>query len=226
MKVLFIWIILFSLPYFSAPSNFKIVGIQSSCNTNKYDSRERYIKLKKNNTVVRNNIKTRSGEFEIPKLEAGKYILEFKNIFGQICEQEIVLENHKKVTVQLCTDKFIDTRQTTYFNNITKDTLYMEFSSSGCFHTRKEAIKLHKENSVIIAQLLVEQKVVKEKILGEIDIEKTSLFFRKLQNIENGMGGCTTSETYILRTKGLRDLAIVDKTCDWRGFDELKIELF
>src|SRR5690606_13913885 len=114
----------------------------------------------------------------------------------------------------------------TYFDKITKDTLTLEFSSSGCFHSRKEAIKFYKKKNSLVAELLDEQKVVKEEVLGAKDIERVTLFFRKLQNIENGMGGCTTGETYILKMKGYRDSAVVDQTCDWRGFDELKGQLF
>lgn len=78
----------------------------------------------------------------------------------------------------------------------------------------------------MIAQLIDEHEGIKEAILSEKEKESTTLFFRKLQNIQNGMGGCTTSETYILRMKGFRDRAVVDQTCDWRGFDELKLQIF
>lgn len=113
MKLTIICTVLYFILFISGPSSFKIEGTQIRCNTNEYDSRERYIQLKKNDSIVRKNIKTKSGEFTIPKLETGKYILEFKNIFGQVSAQEILLQNNKKVTVRLCTENFIDTKETT-----------------------------------------------------------------------------------------------------------------
>ncbi len=227
MKLTIIWTVLYPILFLFETTSFKIEGTQFSCNTNKYDSRERYIQLKKNDLVIRKNIKTSSGEFTIPKLNAGKYILEYKNIFGQVCSQEVVLQKNKKVKVRLCTDNFIDTKEITYFSSISsQDTLFLKFNSSGCFHSRKETMKFYKKNNNTIAQLVNDQEIVTETILDENEKESTTLFFRKVQNIGNGMGGCTTGETYILRMNGYRDFAVVDQTCDWRGFDELKAQIF
>ncbi|HEX8561937.1 MAG TPA: hypothetical protein VF676_03050 [Flavobacterium sp.] len=210
----------------SSEENYRIQGVQINCSTNHYDSQERYIELKQNNALVRKDIKTKHGKFVIDNLAPGHYVLKYKNKFGQICSREIILNKSKTYKVQLCTDQFMDLKESTYFDTIKNDTLFLEFRSSGCFHTLKENIKFFKNNSNLTAQLHDENGEMTEVILNKTSIEAVSLFMRKLYSFQDAMGGCTTAETYILRMKDRDDLLVRDRTCEWKGYDELRMQLF
>lgn len=201
---------------------FKIEGIQRNCSEKDFDSRERFLCLKQNDTIVRKEIKNRLGEFSIKNLKPGNYTLEYKNIYGQTCSEKVSLKNKNVTNVELCTDNFIDTKEPTYFDEIKNDTLTLEFHSSGCFHMTKKEIKFYRQDENIIVKTQDDKGVIKTKTLNGNLISQVSLFFRKLTNIENGMAGCTTVDSYILRMKSKKDLLIVDGSCDWRGFYEVE----
>ena len=220
MKIISLLTLLFFIST-NPGKHFKIEGIQKHCSTNYEDSRERYITLKQNDSIIAKDIKTRFGEFSIKNLNPGNYSLEYKNIYGQTCSKKLVIEK-KSIKIEICTDEFLDDGKTTYFDEIKNDTLNFEYHSSGCFHLTKEEIKFYNENEHTIAKIKNEKGEIKTKKLSNNEKKQVSLFFRQLLNIENGMGGCTTVDSYILSMKNKKDLLIVDGSCDWNGFYQIK----
>jgi len=222
MKITILLITIISLFQTRSESQFKIEGILKDCSKNVNDSRERNIILKQSNSIIRNDIKTRFGEFSIKNLDAGNYTLEYKNIFGQICSKEITLKSESLKSIELCTNQFIDTNKKTYFDQIQNDTLHLEYSSSGCFHSIEKTVIFYRDNENIVAEIKDETGKKNKTIFTDEKKLLVSLFFRKMMEIKNGMQGCTTGESYFLRLKGKKDLIFSDGTCDWNGFDEFE----
>ena len=206
----------------NSEAQFRIDGILKDCSKNENDSRERYIILKQNNSIIRKEVKTRLGEFSIKNLDPGNYVLEYINIFGQTCSNEITLKDKRVTTIELCTNQFIDTKKKTYFDLIQNDTLYLEYRSSGCFHSIQKTVIFYRDNENITAEIKDETGKKKKTIFTDDKKYSVSLFFRKMVEIKNGMQGCTTGESYILRMKDKKDIIFIDGTCDWNGFHEFE----
>ncbi len=222
MKTTILTIVIISSLILSIKPQFKIEGILKDCSKNENDSRERFIILKQNDSIIRKDIKTRLGEFSIKNLDAGNYVIEYENIFGQTSSKEIKLKTKRITNIELCTNQFIDTNKKTYFDQIENDTLHLEYGSSGCFHSIKKIVIFYRDNENIIAEIKDETGKIKKTIFSDDKKHLVSLFFRKMIEIKNGMQGCTTGESYILRLKGKKDIIFKDGTCDWNGFNEFE----
>ena len=220
MKFLTIVIIIFLS--INPQKKFHVNGVLKNCNENDQDSRERYLVLKQLDSVVLKNIKTRFGEFELKNLNEGKYTIEYKNIFGQTCSKPFELRREKKIEIELCTDKFIDTNKRTYIDEIENDTLFLEYNSLGCFHSVAKRVLFYKDNSILTAELINEKGEIEKTKFQNHKKAALSLLFREMLEIKNGMQGCTTGESYILKMKGKKEILISDETCDWNGFAKLE----
>ncbi len=182
--------------------------------------------LKGKDTVVK-NIKTRTGEFVVPGLEAGQYTLVFTNTFNQHLEKILlVLTDLEDVTC--CTDSFVDPGGQTFIGKISApDRIKLFFESTGCFHSVKSFIEIQKRDSTIIASFYSsgEKKMV-TKVLTKSDREAVILFEKQLRQIKNLEGGCTTVDYYNYTANGKSMLQVKDSSCKWNGYFLLTRKLF
>lgn len=206
--------------------NIEIRGVQKYCKDDYKDSRERYIKLIYGKEIIQDSIDNGNGFFVIKNLSRGKYIIEFTNIFGQKINKEIIV-NNRKTEVEICVDSFKDTDEETFFQKLsTKNKLQFNFSSAGCFHWQNEKIVFSLEvNNEIYCEYTNEEGPPIRKKLKEKQLQYLISFERKLRQMKNNMGGCTTSDSYHL-ILDKEELNIVDDSCDWNGFYRLKEEIF
>lgn len=213
-------IILFT--YTTYARNFTIEVIQKRCSTNYNDYDNRFVCLKQNDSVIIKVVKTRGGKFSIKNLKQGNYTLEYKNVFGQICSKKITLEKRKSNVIEICVDDFLDFKKSTYFDEIEKDTLNLEYHSSSCFHSVEKEVNFYNKNEDYFIQLKNKEGEMKIKKLSDDEKKQVSLFFRKLSIIQFSSGGCTTVDSYIIKRKNKDDFYIIDSSCDWKGFSELE----
>ena len=99
----------------------------------------------------------------------------------------------------------------------------LEFNSSGCFHNQNSNLRLWKKENIVFARL-IENGEVKERILSTGQLHIFNVFAKKISNL-NEKGLCTTVDTYVLRMNN-KILKIIDGSCDWNGFENLKLKLF
>ncbi|WP_405568955.1 hypothetical protein [Winogradskyella sp. Asnod2-B02-A] len=205
---------------------FSVKGIQKYCETDRTDSRERYLSVTRNDSVIVENVKTRFGEFKVKGLKEGFYTFKFTNIFGQIVNYKTeILKNGNQITI--CVDTFQETNEKTLFSELTsEDKLIIEYASSGCFHFDNEQMKFYYEKEKLIAELYISEKLVKRKKVDSKSLEYLIGFEKKVKQMKNNMGGCTTSDLYVFSLNNETGFSVNDSSCDWNGYRELKKEIF
>lgn len=104
-----------------------------------------------------------------------------------------------------------------------KEIAVLEFNSSGCFHNQNSHLRLWIKENIVFARL-IENGEVKEKILSKGQLHTFNAFANKLSKL-NEKGFCTTVDTYVLKMNS-KILKKIDGSCDWNGFENLKIKLF
>jgi hypothetical protein len=226
MKYIILFLFVFCKSFSQNDNDYVIEGSILNCESNDYDSKERYVKLKSNNVVIQENIKQRYGEFRIKNLKKGDYTFEFTNIFGQIVTKNIEVKE-KTTKVDLCTEVFINTNQKTVLESLTQnDTLEISITSSGCFHFEKEKIKYYYKNQKLVAEYFNNLKRKKRVTLNEDKRKQLILLEKKIIAMNNNMGGCTSSTQYVFILNGKAIQSVIDSSCDWNGYYKMKEEIF
>jgi hypothetical protein len=226
MKYIIPLLFIFFNSFSQNENNFTIEGILLNCKTNKSDNGERYLKLKKNNEIIKTDINSRFGEFKIKNLSKGIYTFELTNIFEQIFTKEIEIKD-SITEVELCIEEFIDTKEKTLLENLKKnETLEILITSSGCFHFEKEKLKYYYKNDKLIIEFFKNEKRRKRKTLNKREISELILFERKIIQMKNKFGGCTSSNIYVFTINKNKLLEVIDASCDWDGYYELKKNFF
>lgn len=205
---------------------FSVKGIQKYCETDREDSRERYLSVVQNDSVIVENVKTIFGEFEIKGLKEGFYTFIFTNIFGQIVSQKTkILKNGNPITI--CVDAFQETNEKTLFSELkNEDKLIIDYSLSGCSHFHTEKMKFYYEKGKLIAELYITKKLIERKKLDLKSLEYLIGFEKKVKQMKNNIGGCTTFELYTFSLNNKSEFSVDDGSCDWNGYSELKKEIF
>ena len=219
-------ILLFLIGISANSQTFNVKGIQKYCETDRTDSRERYLSVLQNDSVIVENVKTRFGEFKIKGLKEGFYTLKFTNIFGQTMNQKVeILKNGNPISI--CVDTFQETNEKTLFSELkNQDKLIIEYTSSGCFHFDNEQMEFYYEENKFIAELYISEKLVKRKKLDSKSLEYLIEFEKKVKQMKNNMGGCTTSDLYVFSLNNENGFSVSDSSCDWNGYRKLKKEIF
>jgi hypothetical protein len=226
MKTLLITVVFLIIGFITKAQSYNISGIKKYCEVDKPDFRERYLKLFLKDSLVKEKIHTKDdGTFIINGLKKAPYTIVFTNVFGQRVTEKIDFLNSKS-TILLCVDKFNDTKTETNFGNvITNDKITINFKSQGCEHLGKEKLEFTFKDNYIIAQLTnLEGK--KTETLNLDFIEKLSNFEKQLKEIVDGMGTCTTTDTFNFSVNENTVFTIEDSSCDWTGYLTLKKSIF
>ena len=205
--------------------NIKIKGVQKNCQNQEIDWRERYIKLLKGTKVIRDSIEIKDGKFLIKNLKRGNYNIEFTNIFGQIIHKEITA-NKLKTKIEICIDTFKDDGEETFIQKISNENkLQLNFMSFGCEHWKTEKIIFFQIGSDFFGEFIEDTKSPIKKKLNKEQMQYLIIFERKLRQMKNSMGGCTTEDIYHLILEN-EELKIADESCDWNGYFKMKKEIF
>jgi hypothetical protein len=85
--------------------------------------------------------------------------------------------------------------------------------SQGCFHNYRDTLKISRKNDGLYVSMKGNEIKLETKLL-----EKYKIFERELL-YEFHLGGCTTVDEYILKTKSFEVLLLNDDSCKWNGFD-------
>jgi len=94
----------------------------------------------------------------------------------------------------------------------------------GCFHFEKAVLLLSKRKNVVVATLNYDGKT-KSKTLNNVQLEAFKRCENELAEVEDGGGGCTTTNTYPFVSK-TATLKKIDGGCSWRRFYLLGKALF
>ena len=219
-------ILLFLIGISANSQTFSVKGIQKYCETDRTDNRERYLSVLQNDSVIVENVKTRFGEFKVNGLNEGLYTFKFTNIFGQSIKKEIeIFENQKLIII--CVDEFQDTNHKTLFEIIEiNDKITIDYSSSGCEHFDKERMEFFYQKGNLIGELYIGRDFKKRKKLNTESIENLICFEKKIKEMNNSMGGCTTTDQFVFQLNGKNRFTVKDDSCDWNGYYQLKKDIF
>jgi hypothetical protein len=226
MKLQGIIVIILLLNSFSINGqNAKIKIIQKNCQNDENDRRERYLKLIKGTEIIRDSIERKDEMFVIKNLVKGSYKIEFTNIFGQRVRKEVVAKKLRN-KIEICTDNFEDNKEITFIQKISnKNRLQLNFMSFGCEHWVSEKVIFFQIEDDFFGEFIKDEQPPIKKKLSKEQLNYLILFERKLRQIENSMGGCTIEDSYHL-ILGNEELKMVDESCDWNGFYEMKKKIF
>ncbi len=117
------------------------------------------------------------------------------------------------------------------------DSIVLDFSSWGCFHTEFYKICITRKANYFLAQLIeveldskeeelvtYDKKVLKEVIMTSSNLESFLKFENELSELK-ATKRCTTTENYGLKSKFF-NINKTDGSCEWNGFNVLKTSLF
>ena len=220
-----IFLLLFLATFASNAQNKKLKGVIINCQMQD-ELTYGMLKLWKGKTLISDKIKCSDGDFEIDNLVAGTYIIEFENIFRQTLKKTITIKD-SLTELKLCNDEFVDIQLSTIFDELKEnDTISLDFSSSGCFHSFQEKSIFYKKGNKIFGQLYKENgQVVKKKINSE-KLAYLILFEKKARIIDVANGFCTTANIYKFSLNNKVKFSCIDTTCDWSGYSPMTKTIF
>lgn len=179
------------------------------------------IQLFRNGELIRNDTIEFSRGAKFEDLPYGKYSVKFESIYDRDEKIEFEIES-KNQKITLCIDRL---NYGFAGSNLLIDqlkpnqSLKIDFVTFGCFNSEKSGLEIIRKNEQYLALLNKTEIVLNEaqvKLVREFEIE-----LREVQT-----GWCTTSDTYTLTLSGNSErTVIVDKSCSWRGFDNLMQKL-
>lgn len=166
-----------------------------------------------------------SGEY-IFKTTNLKVKIEYKNIFDQKIDTILKLDSNIKNHF-ICEETFIDndSNKTSIEHSLEKRKKWkLNFLSSGCFHYDNESLEIRYINKVAYLEYKIRDSLKKTLILNENIISRLILFEKKLKLMDKPNSGCTTTDVYEIKSK-YGKYKILDSSCLWDGFFELKKEI-
>lgn len=194
----------------------------TNCEGKYLDDRNRDVSVYKGDSLIVQHPNTSFGTFILRKLSRGDYTFRFTNLYGQAIEEIVSIKKSTKKVI-LCTDKFLETNDTTLFSRLgTNDTLYMPYISQGCFHMIEEELKFYFEGGVLLAEYCSDTNTNTKK-LSPKDLSYLIEFEKKLRQMaEKESGGCTTTNIYYLTMNGEIPIFVYDAGCSWYGYKKMK----
>jgi hypothetical protein len=197
----------------------------TNCGSKHLDDRNRNLSVHKGDSLIVQHPKTNSGTFILRKLSRGDYTFRFTNLYEQAIEEIVSIKKSTKKVI-LCTDKFLETNDTTLFSRLgTNDTLYMPYISQGCFHLIEEELKFYFEGGVLLAEYCSDTNKETKKLRSK-DLAYLIEFEKKLRQMaKKGDGGCTTMDIYTLIINGKTSIQVIDSGCEWNGYNKMKKEI-
>jgi len=109
------------------------------------------------------------------------------------------------------------------------DTLYIHFSTEGCFHYYTELMKIYRKGEGLMAEL---STTIPDKppypslkqTMHQTAIQAYAKFEKQGRTLVT-QGGCTTQEAYVIALKG-DTLRFEDQACQFEGYSEMKTKVF
>lgn len=173
---------------------------------------------------------------ELSGMRLSKYEIKFKNSFGQQIIKSFELTDTEINEISLCPDELLEYPQNTLGMLHDKDTIIIDFSSLGCFHSEAKKLTITKECEDLVARLyksswsltkdsmrLRELRLINTIRLTDKHIRDFIRFENELNYVEDG--GCTTTDWYTVKSKYL-NIERTDGGCRWNGFYVLCRSLF
>ena len=204
---------------------FNVKVSLTNCGGKHLDDRNRNLSVYKGDSLIVQHPNTSSGTFILRKLSRGDYTFRLKNLYGQTIEEIVSIKKSTKKVI-LCTDKFLETNDTTLFSILgTNDTLYMPYVSQGCYTLVEEELKFYFEGGVLLAEYCSDTNNETKKLRSK-DLAYLIEFEKKLRQIAKiGDGGCTTMDIYYLTMNGEIPVFVYDSGCSWYGYNKMKKDI-
>lgn len=167
--------------------------------------------------------------FKLVNIPVEDYLISFKNKFNQEISKRIKLKKENVNEVRICLDSLLNYPQNTLVNLKTNDTLIINYTSSGCFHSNSSKVEIIKLKENYCAKLYKgkygsnKYSLLKTIILSKENL-KCYLRFENEINFVND-GGCTTVDEYKIKSKYINKM-LIDETCNWNGFIYLCKNIF
>ncbi|KAA3439320.1 hypothetical protein [Rufibacter hautae] len=155
------------------------------------------------------------------KFEKGTYKISYRNIFDQTVSQIVKATGASIDTVLLYVDKadYTDVVCRAKIDRLKEGEYFtIRYASMGCSHFYRDSLTITNRNGEFIARNKSNLVYLSDK-----QVEAVRQF--EYQTTLIGGGGCTTMDTYQILYKNEISKA-TDRSCDWRGFVNLKRQLF
>ena len=218
-------LMIFLNPFLHQDKNHILVGEVKNCESKMRASGNRLVLLK-DGQIVDKIQPAYSGEFTISNLQQGNYVLEYDNIYGQKIRKKIAIDQ-AKTTVNICIDEFIDTKISTLFNTMKDgDTLSVDVSAAGCFHSYEENMVFNRKGGKYYAEI---RNFDNKKIKKTISIAQLNFLIswgKQARQIDKTDGFCTSSTNYNFKVNNEPKFNVSDHTCRWGGYESLKNKIF
>lgn len=191
------------------------------CRESNYFTYLEVVKILKDNREFKIIKPEVENEYVLENLKYGTYTIIYKSIFEKVETLKVELNENKKYSINLCTN-YLDYSKETYKAIIDQLQINESYSiimeSNGCFHSNDDTLTINrnkKDYSIVWR--------TKTKILSKSNIDALRHFEIELNYMN--IGGCTTTDEYIINYNGIKK-HILDGTCQWRGYDYLKKQIF
>jgi hypothetical protein len=183
------------------------------------------IRFYRNGQFYKRIIPTRYNQWpiKVEDFNSGTYKVTFRNLYGKMTTKTVIIPDTSDYALALCPDELESYPRNSLAALQNGETIKINFSSQGCFHSDQEVLVLTKLSNGISARLFYNGKT-KTITLSKSQLEAFRRFENELMVIEND-GGCTTTDSYVFATN-TTTLKKVDGGCDWRGFSVLRYTLF
>lgn len=118
------------------------------------------------------------GAFYAKDVQAKRYVIQYKNIFGQYVNQAVILKEGNNYFV-FCTDYFIEPKITTFISSINKlDTLKISFEEAS-FNLNIQTAKIYFKRNTPYIDIIKNKKIFSKKLKPHI-LNKLMLLEKKM----------------------------------------------
>lgn len=221
-NVIYIIVFSFWFPIYMFSQHTTLNIIQKRCEKHGWDNRERNIKVYNEDNSIIEYVKTDYENIILRNLEFGNYRIIYKNIFGQDVEQNFKVDLNTK-EIEICIDKFNETNEVTLFSQLKEsDVFELNYISMGCFNEEEEKWIFYSKNTKWYVDFFIDNEKIKSKKISTDNWVALIEFEKRVRQMENSMGGCTTTNDYKFDLNGKRVLHITDESCDWGGYYKIR----